>query len=81
MSGSRSTDFESLPTDATLVPNGQLELDSYNTFEARLGVDSAHYRVTLYGKNLGDERGITNYGNVSTAHESAHVSSSRAPTD
>jgi outer membrane receptor protein involved in Fe transport len=22
--------------------------------------------VTLYGKNLGDERGITNYANVST---------------
>ena len=67
MSGSRHTDFESFPTDATMVPNGQLELDSYNTFEARIGVDNAHYRITLYGKNLGDKRGITNYDNVSTA--------------
>jgi outer membrane receptor protein involved in Fe transport len=65
--GSRSSDFQSFPTDATMVPNGQLELDSYNTFGARLGIDSAHYRVTLYGKNLGDKRGITNYSNVSTA--------------
>jgi iron complex outermembrane receptor protein len=55
--GSRSTDFKSSPA---LVP-GQLELDSYNTFEARVGIDSAHYRVTLYGKNLGDTRGISSY--------------------
>jgi iron complex outermembrane recepter protein len=64
--GSRSSDFNSAPTDATLVPNGQLKLDSYDTIEARLGVDSAHYRLTLYGKNLGDKRGVTNYDNVST---------------
>lgn len=51
--GSRHTDFKSFPTDATMVPNGQLELDSYNTFEARIGVNNAHYRITLYGKNLG----------------------------
>jgi iron complex outermembrane recepter protein len=65
--GSRHSDFNSFPTDATMVPNGQLELNSYNTFEARIGVDGAHYRVTLYGKNLGDTRGITNYTNASTA--------------
>lgn len=53
--GSRSTDFASSPT------GGQLDLSSYNTFEARFGLDSAHYRVTLYGKNLGDKRGISSY--------------------
>jgi len=53
--GTRSTDFASSPLGA------QLELPSYNTFEARVGVDSAHYRVTLYGKNLGDKRGISSY--------------------
>jgi outer membrane receptor protein involved in Fe transport len=65
--GSRQSDFQSFPTDATMVPNGQLELDSYNSFDARVGVNNAHYRITLYGKNLGDTRGITNYANVSTA--------------
>jgi iron complex outermembrane receptor protein len=53
--GTRSTDFASSPT------GGQLELPSYNTFEARVGIDSAHYRVMLYGKNLGDKRGISSY--------------------
>jgi iron complex outermembrane receptor protein len=51
----RSTDFASSPTGA------QLELPTYNTFEARIGFDSAHYRVTLNGKNLGDKRGISSY--------------------
>jgi iron complex outermembrane receptor protein len=53
--GTRSTDFASSPT------GGQLELPSYNTFEARIGLDSAHYRVMLYGKNLGNKRGISSY--------------------
>ncbi len=53
--GSRSTDFASSPT------GGQLELSSYNTFDARVGFDTKHYRVTLYGKNLGDTRGISSY--------------------
>jgi outer membrane receptor protein involved in Fe transport len=55
--GSRSTDFGSSAS------GGQLELDSYNTYGARLGVDITHYRVTLYGKNLGDARGISSYVN------------------
>jgi iron complex outermembrane recepter protein len=53
--GTRSTDFASTPAD------GQLELPSYNTFEARVGVENKHYRVMLYGKNLGDKRGISSY--------------------
>lgn len=55
--GTRSTDFGS---SAAATPV-QVDLDSYNTFAVRVGVDNDHYRVTLYGKNLGDSRGITSY--------------------
>jgi iron complex outermembrane receptor protein len=39
----------------------QVELPSYNTFSARLGIDNEKYRATLYLKNLNDSRGITAY--------------------
>jgi iron complex outermembrane receptor protein len=55
--GSRSTDFGS-SADATPV---QVALSSYNTVEARIGLENDRYRVTVYGKNLGDSRGITSY--------------------
>jgi outer membrane receptor protein involved in Fe transport len=54
--GTRETDFGS---DVTLTT--QVRLPSYNTYAARIGLDNARYRVTLYGKNLSDSRGITNY--------------------
>jgi outer membrane receptor protein involved in Fe transport len=53
----RSTDFGS---SADAVPT-QVGLPSYNSFAARIGLENARYRVTLYGKNLGDSRGITSY--------------------
>jgi outer membrane receptor protein involved in Fe transport len=55
--GTRSTDFGS-SADATPV---QVGLESYNTIAARIGLENDRYRVTLYGKNLGDSRGITSY--------------------
>ena len=55
--GTRSTDFGS---SAAAIPV-QVGLDSYNTFAARIGLENDRYRVTLYGKNLGDSRGITSY--------------------
>ena len=55
--GARSTDFASTPG---LTP-GQLGLPHYNTVDARLGIDNKRYRVMVYGKNLGDSRGITSY--------------------
>jgi outer membrane receptor protein involved in Fe transport len=55
--GSRRTDFASSATD----PTGQATVGSYNQYDARLGLDNGRYRVTLYGKNLSDARGITNY--------------------
>jgi iron complex outermembrane recepter protein len=55
--GTRSTDFGS-SIDA--IPT-QVPLSSYSTFAARIGLESDRYRVSLYGKNLGDSRGITSY--------------------
>lgn len=55
--GTRSTDFAS---SAAATP-GQVALPSYNTVDARIGLEDARYRVTVYGKNLGDSRGITSY--------------------
>ena len=54
----RSSDFFSSAAN----PPGQLELPSYNTWAARFGFENAHYRFSIYGKNLSDARGITNYG-------------------
>ena len=54
--GARETDFGSDVTQMT-----QVRLPSYNTYAARVGLDNTRYRVTLYGKNLSDSRGITNY--------------------
>ncbi len=54
--GKRNTDFGSAAT-----PTGQIEVGSFSTYDARLGVENGRYRVTLYGKNLSDSRGITNF--------------------
>jgi outer membrane receptor protein involved in Fe transport len=55
--GARSTDFGS---SIDTIPT-QVALSSYSSFAARIGLESDRYRVTLYGKNLGDSRGITSY--------------------
>ncbi len=55
--GSRSSDFASSAAN----PPGQIVLPSYNTTDVRLGVKKGHYTVTLYGKNLTDARGITDF--------------------
>ena len=54
--GARETGFG---TDATGLT--QVRLSSYDSYAARVGLDNDRYRVTLYGKNLSDSRGITNY--------------------
>jgi iron complex outermembrane recepter protein len=56
--GTRSTDFGS---SADPVSPTQVGLPSYNTLAARVGIDNPHYRVTVYGRNLSDARGITYY--------------------
>jgi len=63
--GSRRADFNSAPPPNSVPPPGTTEvaLPKYNTVDARVGLDNNHYRVMLYGKNLGDSRGITSYTN------------------
>ncbi len=48
---------------------GQIELPNYNTWDARAGLDIRHrWRVELWARNIGDERGISSLGgNLSAA--------------
>jgi iron complex outermembrane receptor protein len=55
--GERSSDFAST---AAATPAQQV-LPSYDTIAVQLGVENSRYRFELYGKNLGNSRGITNY--------------------
>jgi iron complex outermembrane recepter protein len=55
--GSRASDFAS----SAATPPGQIDLPSYNTSALRFGIENDRYRVSIYGKNLSDTRGITNY--------------------
>ncbi len=57
--GSRSSDFASSAT-------GQVVLPSYSTYGARLGLENSHYSMALYGRNLSDSRGFTNYASAAT---------------
>jgi outer membrane receptor protein involved in Fe transport len=54
--GSRRTDFA-----ASQDGLSQVELPSYNTIAARAGVENDRYSIALFGRNLSDSRGITNY--------------------
>jgi len=55
--GNRTSDFAA---SAAVAPI-QVPLPSYNTLAARVGLENASYRVELFGKNLTNSRGITNY--------------------
>jgi iron complex outermembrane recepter protein len=54
--GTRNTGFGTAPSGLT-----QVSLPSYDTWSVRLGLQNDKYRVSLYGKNLNNARGITNY--------------------
>ncbi len=54
--GRRRSDF-----NATI---GQTSVPSYTTVDLRAGVDVQNYRVELYVKNIGDERGILSLGGL-----------------
>ena len=62
--GSRFSDFSSviLPT-GTILAAPRPELPSYNTVNLRAGLESGRWTFELYGKNVGDTRGITYYNN------------------
>ena len=47
-------------TTATTPPLGRINIPSYNTVNLRLGVDYDTWRLQVFAKNVGDERGIIN---------------------
>jgi outer membrane receptor protein involved in Fe transport len=67
--GSRTSDFAS---SAATIP-GQIDLPSYNTTTVRFGVEDDHYRLSLYGKNLTDARGITDYASSGSPYSEVTV--------
>jgi outer membrane receptor protein involved in Fe transport len=56
--GERFTDFA---TAGSNQPT-HVAVPSYSTLALRAGVENDRYRVEIFGKNLGDARGITAYG-------------------
>ncbi len=67
--GSRSTDFSS----SAATPPGQRLLPSYNTTDLRLGAKKGHYTVTVFGKNLTDARGITDFESAGAPYTTVTV--------
>jgi hypothetical protein len=52
---------------------GQIVLPSYNTTAVRLGLEKGHYRFTVFGKNLTDSHGITDYESVGAPYSTVTV--------
>jgi outer membrane receptor protein involved in Fe transport len=71
--GSRFNDFSSTLTAAGLVPSPRPDLPSYNTVDLRAGLESGRWTFELYGKNVGDTRGITYYNNSATPNNGGAV--------
>jgi len=63
--GSRFNGFSALP-GATFEPEPRPELSSYNTVDLRAGLENGRWTFELYGKNVGDTRGIVYYTNSGT---------------
>jgi len=63
--GTRYTDFSS----STTVIESHVKLPSYNTLKVEAGVDNGHYNVELFGSNLTNARGITEYANSGGANQ------------
>jgi iron complex outermembrane recepter protein len=57
--GSRYTAFSS----AVSTTESHVKLPTYNTLKVQAGVDNGHYSVELFGSNLTNARGITEYFN------------------
>jgi outer membrane receptor protein involved in Fe transport len=64
--GSRFSDFSSVLLPTGIVAAPRPELPSYNTVDLRAGLESGRWTFQLYGKNIGDVRGITYYTNSGT---------------
>jgi outer membrane receptor protein involved in Fe transport len=64
--GSRFNDFSATYGATGFTPNPRPELPSYNTVNLRAGLENGRWTFELYGKNVGDTRGITYYTNSAT---------------
>jgi iron complex outermembrane receptor protein len=67
--GSRYTGFS---PSAPIEPH--VKLPVYNTFQLHLGLDNGQYNAELYGNNLGNSKGITDYTNEGGANQTGLVS-------
>jgi outer membrane receptor protein involved in Fe transport len=63
--GTRYSEFSSSPT----VIEGHVKLPAYDTLKLQAGVDNGHYSVELFGSNLTNARGITEYANSGGANQ------------
>jgi outer membrane receptor protein involved in Fe transport len=64
--GSRFNDFSATYGATGFTANPRPELPSYNTVNLRAGLENGRWTFELYGKNVGDTRGITYYTNSAT---------------
>jgi outer membrane receptor protein involved in Fe transport len=63
--GTRYTDFSS----SVSTVESHVKLPEYNTLQAQAGLDNGHYNIELFGNNLTNARGITEYGNSGGANQ------------
>jgi iron complex outermembrane receptor protein len=68
--GSRYTAFS--PSVAVVEPH--VKLPVYSTLQLHLGVDNGHYNAELYGNNLTNAGGITDYANSGGANQTGRAS-------
>jgi iron complex outermembrane receptor protein len=71
--GARSSDYGSAQPPAGSMIGGQIVLPSYNTTAVRLGIDKGQYRFTVFGKNITDARGITDYESYQAPYSTVTV--------
>ncbi len=70
--GTRYSDYPTFVYLPALYPpygdrspgDGYVKLPAYSTMSLRAGVENDHWRFELYGKNLSNVRGITNYSST-----------------
>lgn len=51
------------------VVESHVKLPIYNTLKVQAGMDNGHYSVELFGNNLTNARGITQYSNNGGANQ------------
>ena len=73
--GSRFNDFSAVQgATGAFEPEPRPELGGYNTVNLRAGLENGRWTFELYGKNVGDTRGIVYYVNSATPNYGGAVS-------